>query len=386
MGRINRSEYTCSKRQEKAKMIKVILVLALLSCLLTALNIGSMSKSMDSVSLNNINDNLISTVSSNSSSSIVIESTTGAVIDGVNIDARLPMASTTKIMTAYLAVESGKLDNYVKTPEYATKVEGSSIYLKSGEQVKLIDLVYGLMLRSGNDSAVTIADYLAGSIEGFAVMMNDKVTELGLTNTNFVNPHGLHDDNHYTSASDLAIITKHALDNNIFRDISATKSHRCTNSDGDVKVFINKNKLLKAYPDCIGVKTGYTKAAGRCLVSASERDGVRAICVVLNHPDMWQDSKCYLEKAQDSCKSINYLKKNDIIDQVKSKSGQILNAVVLDDINIVMFKNKSYNINYSIEYDENMDEIVENNEIIGRILIFNGKHLLFVRNIYNMNI
>ncbi len=384
MDGINRSKYSYGKRQKKAIIfiLSLVIILSSISVLVFNYSFINVNKGMN-MDPNMINN--VSAVNNNSrSSSIVIEGSTGTVIDGVNIDTRLPMASTTKIMTAYLAVTSGRLEEYVTTPEYATRVEGSSIYLKAGEELKLIDLVYGLMLRSGNDSAVTIAHFLAGSVENFAGKMNDKVKELGLENTNFVNPHGLHDDNHYTSASDLAIITKNALDNDVFRTVSVTKSHRCANSDGDVKVFVNKNKLLTAYPDCIGVKTGYTKAAGRCLVSASERNGVRAICVVLNCPDMWQESRCYLEQAQNSCSNINIASKGQVIETVKTHNDQLLNAVLHEDINLIIFRNKSYNINYSIKYDDDLEKSVVNDEKIGIILIFDGKHLLFERNIYNM--
>ena len=186
MDGINRGNYESVKRQEKTINF-IIIVFMIISSVFT-LSFSMMNAGKDAnMGLNELQSGMKNVATYQSkSSSIVIESSTGTMIDGTNEHAKLPMASTTKIMTAYLAVESGKLHEYVTVPEYATKVEGSSIYLKAGEKLKLVDLVYGLMLRSGNDSAVTIAHHLAGSVENFAIMMNDKVKELGLENTNFM--------------------------------------------------------------------------------------------------------------------------------------------------------------------------------------------------------
>lgn len=223
-------------------------------------------------------------VSVSASSAILIEAEGLNVLYEKNSEKRMPMASITKIMTALVALETGDTDSVVCIPKAAVGTEGSSIYLKLGEELSLIDLLYALMLESANDSAVAIAVSVAGSVDSFVEMMNDKAEELGLENTHFTNPHGLSDDEHYTSAYDFAVLTAYALKNKKFSEIVSTKRY-CSHN----RVFINHNKLLRIYEGCIGVKTGFTKASGRCLVSAAERDGLRLVAVTLNAPDDWND-------------------------------------------------------------------------------------------------
>ena len=206
-----------------------------------------------------------------------------------NADTRLPMASTTKIMTALVAIESASLEATVDISDDAIGTEGSSLYLKEGERMTMGDLLFGLMLRSANDAAAAIAYEISGSIEAFADKMNEKAESLGLTDTHFTNPHGLDDKEHYTTARELAIITGEALKNDTFLQIVSTKKQIITNSDGESRLLINHNKLLNMYENTIGVKTGFTKKSGRCLVGAAERDGVRLITVTINAPDDWKD-------------------------------------------------------------------------------------------------
>ncbi len=206
-----------------------------------------------------------------------------------NSHERLKMASTTKIMTALLAIESGALDETVTVPPIAAGTEGSSLYLSAGDFGTLRDFVYALMLSSANDAAVTIACALSGSIDGFASEMNARAASLGLTDTSFENPHGLDGDMHYTSAHDLALITAEAMQNPDFREIVATKSKTLYLNGGEtIRHIQNHNRLLKRFDGAIGVKTGFTRAAGRCLVSAAEREGVTVIAVTLHCPDDWR--------------------------------------------------------------------------------------------------
>ena len=235
----------------------------------------------------------------------LIEANSGRVLVSQNADARLPMASTTKIMTALLAIESGRLHETVKVPSEAVGTEGSSMYLKAGERIPLLDLVYGLMLTSGNDAAVAIAYFLCGGTDAFAAQMNARAAELGLNNTHFVNPNGLHDPNHYTTARDLATLAAAALDNPTFVEIVQTKYRE---TDGDVsRKLKNKNRLLWEYEGGIGVKTGYTKAAGKCLVFAAERGGIKAVGVVLNCPSMWNTAKAMLDAAFQTYRAKTFL-------------------------------------------------------------------------------
>ena len=217
---------------------------------------------------------------------IVMERTSKRVLKSSNPDMRLPMASTTKAMTALVAIENGNLTDVVTVPKEAVGIEGSSIYLKEGEKFTLEELLYGLMLRSGNDSAVTIAVHIAGSVDGFVQMMNERAEKMGLKNTHFSDPHGLGGDDHYTSAYDLAAIASEALSNESFKRIVSTKYITVEGSeDRETRYFANKNKILYNYSGATGVKTGYTVDAGRCLIASSERNGMEVVAVALNYYD-----------------------------------------------------------------------------------------------------
>lgn len=223
----------------------------------------------------------------------LIEANSGRVLYAKNEDVRLPMASTTKIMTALLAIESGRLGETVRVADEAVGVEGSSMYLRRDETIPLKDLVYGLMLTSGNDAAVAIAYFLDGGTEAFAARMNTRAEALGLCDTHFVTPNGLHDPEHYTTAHDLARLGAAALANPVFSEIASTQYRR---TEGSVPHTLkNKNRLLWEYEGGIGVKTGYTKKAGKCLVFAAERGAMKLVGAVLNCPTMWDTAKSMLD-------------------------------------------------------------------------------------------
>ena len=227
---------------------------------------------------------------------VLMEADTGEIIFRQNENARLPMASTTKIMTALVALESLPPDTVVTITPQSVGVEGSSIYLCEGESLTLEQLLYALMLESANDAAVAIAIAVAGSVEAFSEKMNARASSLGLTDTHFVNPHGLYSEEHYTTAYELALITRAALQNPLFREISATERKTIPlRGEEGVRLLLNHNKLLTSYEGCIGGKTGYTKKTGRCLVSAAEREGVTLIAVTLNAPDDWRDHTAMLD-------------------------------------------------------------------------------------------
>lgn len=215
---------------------------------------------------------------------IVLDAQSGRVLYEKNADERSLIASTTKIMTGLLVCESGRLDEQIEVPAGAAGIEGSSMYLKAGERVTLRELLYGMMLRSGNDAAMALAIALAGSGDAFAAQMNGRAQELGLHSTHFSNPHGLDSEENYSTARDLATLARAALENETFRAVVATKTITAAN-----RCLTNHNKLLWRYDGAIGVKTGYTKAAGRILVSAAEREGRRLIAVTINDPDDWND-------------------------------------------------------------------------------------------------
>lgn len=220
----------------------------------------------------------------------------GRIVYANRAEEKRPMASTTKIMTAIVALEAADPDDIVTVSPEAVGVEGSSAYLMAGERFTLLDLLYALMLSSANDAAVAIAIHIDGSVEAFAERMNRKADELGLTSTHFTNPHGLDDDAHYTSALDLARLTVYALKNERFAEIVSTLRYECPMSSGEgSRLFVNHNRLLRSYEGAIGVKTGYTKRTGRCLVSAARRDGLTLVCVTLGDPDDWKDHAALLD-------------------------------------------------------------------------------------------
>lgn len=223
---------------------------------------------------------------------VLIESTTGKVLAGENQHVKLPMASTTKIMTALLTVEQQELDTYFTVDSQAIKVEGTSMGLREGDSASLRTLAYGMMLPSGNDAANAAAVRISGSMNAFVEQMNLKAQELSMQDTHFVTPSGLHDDNHYSTAYDMALLARAAIRNPVFASIC--KKQKATVSFGNPpysRSLTNHNKLLKEYDGCVGMKTGFTKKAGRCLVSVATRNDISLICVTLGASDDWNIHK-----------------------------------------------------------------------------------------------
>lgn len=233
---------------------------------------------------------------------ILINASTGSVLYSKNSDIRLPMASTTKIMTALILAEQNTPDKKVEITYEMVAVEGSSMGLKVGDTVTYSDLLYGLMLPSGNDAANAVAISIAGSLSKFSSLMNEKAAELGLKNTNFVTPSGLDSNNHFTSAYDLAILAKYALNNEELKKAASTKSIVLTFTNPERNVTLtNHNKLLNLYEGTIGVKTGFTSSAGRCLVSAATKGNVTLIAVTLNDRNDWDDHISMLNYGFSEC-------------------------------------------------------------------------------------
>lgn len=217
-------------------------------------------------------------------SEILIEAYSGTVLHEHNADKHMLIASTTKILTALVVLKNCDVNEKVIIQDDFPPIEGSSIYLKPGEELTVLDLLYGLLLESGNDSAVALAFHVSESIESFSELMNECASTLGCRNSHFVNPHGLDQENHYSTARDLALISAEAMNNKTFSDIVSTKRISIAG-----RYFKNHNKLLWNYPGTIGIKTGFTESAGRSLVSCTERDGMRLICVTLSAPKDWND-------------------------------------------------------------------------------------------------
>lgn len=223
---------------------------------------------------------------------IVADAATGTVLFARNADAQSLIASTTKIMTALLICEQCNVLDRMKIPAQSVGIEGSSMYLQEGEILTLQELLYGLMLSSGNDAAVALAIYCGGTVEGFTERMNDKARELGLKHTHFANPNGLDAADNYSCASDLAVLAAYAMENPIFAKTVSTKTVKAGN-----RYLRNHNKLLWMVEGADGVKTGYTKAAGRILVSSAQRQGRRLVAVTIQAPNDWEDHKYLLNKG-----------------------------------------------------------------------------------------
>lgn len=315
-----------------------------------------------------------SALSVSAQSAIVLEQSTGKVAFEKNAHTRMGMASTTKIMTALVAIENGNLEKTVEINDKAIGVEGSSIYLQRGEKLTLKELLYALLLQSANDAATAIAFEIGGSVENFAQMMNTKANELGLQNTHFTNPHGLYDENHYTTAYELAIITQKALENDIFRQIVSTKKTIIPLNNGEgSRVLVNHNKMLSYYDGAIGVKTGYTKKTGRCLVSAAERNGTTVIAVTLNAPNDWNDHTKMLDLGFESFITTTLAKKGELCYKIAVVGGKscYVNVANHDEYVYTCLKRKA-NIKKEIILDRFLYAPIKKGDKIGQVIFSNN--------------
>ncbi|MGN0787846.1 MAG: D-alanyl-D-alanine carboxypeptidase family protein [Candidatus Onthoplasma sp.] len=333
-----------------------------------------------------IKEKTVYAVGSSAKAMCVIEKDSQRVIYSKNQDEKLPMASTTKIMTAITVIQNCQnLQELIQVDDSAVGVSGTSIYLRQGEELTVEDLLYGLMLRSGNDAAVALACNISGSEKEFANLMNNMAKKIGAKNSHFSNPHGLDNPEHYTTAYDLALITSYALNNPIFKKIVSTKSHviEATNKS-DKRYLTNKNKLLSKLESCCGVKTGFTSKAGRCLVSAIEQNETIYVCVVLNCGPMFEESSNLLTSAS------NEYRNRKIID----KNKEIFNEYIIDNNNGRLYLYANEDFSYPLT-DAEMDKIkleyhvkLDNAEIgdeVGEIKVFFDNHLIKTVKLITMN-
>lgn len=286
---------------------------------------------------------------------------------------RMPIASVTKIMTAIVAIEYGDLSDRVQVSSRAEGVEGSSIYLKAGERIPLEHLLYGLMLRSGNDAAVAIAEHVGGSVEGFVYMMNEKAEYLGLSDTHFANPHGLDHPDHYSTAADLARLAAYAMKNPTFREIVSTEV-KTVPWPGETwhRKWYNKNKMLRYYRWADGIKTGYTKQARRTLVSSANRDGRRLICVTLNAPDDWNDSMRLLEFGYREFSPVDVVKKGQVFDSVRvaEDEDRVLQAAAAKDFVYPLGNDERNKIRVEPVVTYPLDRIKQEGKRVGNVRIY----------------
>ena len=322
-------------------------------------------------------------------SMVVIETSQNKILYSKNENQKLPMASTTKIVTAITVIEHAKdLDEIISVPKSATLVEGSSVYLRAGEMLSLRDLLYGLMLRSGNDCAETLALHIGGSLENFANMMNETATNIGALDSHFVTPHGLDDKEHYTTAIDLAKITSYALKNPDFKQIVSTKCHKTTPTEtSKSRTFVNKNKLLSSMDGAIGVKTGYTKKSGRCLVSACERDGMQVVCVVLNCGPMFEESAQLIERAFSEYQKFEILPDYKFITDVQVENGTQKSVRVYAKNGFSVVDKEENLSKYEVKYtcENSIKAPVEKGAVVGEIKIFFDNDLIFSENLCSID-
>lgn len=306
-------------------------------------------------------------------SAVLMDSASGRLLYEKNGFEKLSMASTTKIMTAVLAIEGCDMDDVVTVSPSASGVEGSSLWLEVGEQLTVRQLLLGLMLRSGNDAAVALAEQTAGSVDAFVLMMNSKAKEIGMYNTSFETPNGLDSDNHYTTAYDMAVLARYAMQNPTFREIVATEKAQIPWAGHDWnRALDNHNKLLKSYEGCTGIKTGFTKKSGRCLVSSAQRDGRELICVTLNAPDDWNDHTRLLDHGFEDFETVTL-----------AKQGRMLKTAQIGDEQVgLLFADDFVTSLRSGEATELRSETLEpalpihKGQTLGRVYIFSGGDFL----------
>ncbi|MEH7744463.1 D-alanyl-D-alanine carboxypeptidase family protein [Neobacillus drentensis] len=337
----------------------------------------------------NIPQKVEASVSVSAASAVLIEQKSGRILYEKDAHTKRRIASITKIMTAKLAIESGKMNEYVKVSEQATRAEGSSVYLKPGEKIKLKDLVYGLMLRSGNDTAVAIAEYVGGSVEGFAYLMNQKAKQIGMLNTHFSNPHGLDDhENHYSTAYDMAVLMRYAMQDKTFKKISGTKVYRAQNPTEDWdRVWKNKNRLLTKYKYTTGGKTGYTKRAKRTLVTTATKGDMSLIAVTLNGPDDWNDHISMYESGFKGFDMAEVLAKGKI-DGIKTKvyknhlyvKKTIVYPVTSEEMDLFSIK---YKLN---KPTQKFDNDKKNDAVVGKAVVYLDGRVVQETPIYYQNV
>lgn len=318
------------------------------------------------------------------SSAIMVDAKTGQILYEKNPHEQRSMASTTKIMTGIITLERANLNEEVTVSNHASEVGESELFLQAGERMRIKDLLYGLLLRSGNDVAVALAEHLSDSIDGFTELMNRKAYSIGANNTHFTNPHGLYDPNHYSTAYDLALIARYGLHDKILAEIVATKEYEIPRSSPKLlRKIKNYNKLLWEYPYATGIKTGHITQSGYCLVSSANKNGVELVAVVLNSPDSttcFDDSRSLLEYGFDQFKVDRVVKKGetykriklpeifdekleavaakDLVIQVNKQPGSLKKVVVADDsVSVPVTKGQKLGVIKITQFGYQIDQV-----------------------------
>lgn len=322
-------------------------------------------------------------------SMVVIDADSSRILYNKNENQKLPMASTTKIVTALTVLNNcNNINKEIKIDNRAVGITGTSIYLKYDECLTVKELLYGMMLPSGNDAATALAYYVGGDIPNFCKLMQKTANDVGAYNSSFKNPHGLDEDGHYTTAYDLALISAKALENEVFKEIVTTKSTRIKGStEGSYRYLKNKNKLLNTLDGCVGVKTGYTGKAGRCLVSAVERNGFKTVCVVLNCGPMFEESFTLLNDVYNEYTNIEILPsykihRSILVDDGKQESVKLFTKRAFS---YPLTKDELKNLEIKYNLPNSISAPVKKDTIVGELKIYLNNHLLFSEKIYTMD-
>lgn len=316
-------------------------------------------------------------IGTSAKAAVIIDQDSGRVLLEHNAATPLPMASTTKVMTALLAIERGNLSDPVTCSRNAFGVPGTSIYLSLGETLTLEDMLYGLMMQSGNDAATAIAEHIGGTVDDFCRMMTERAAALGCENTVFLTPHGLPKDGHYTTARDLALIAREAMTHDIFRTIVSTRRAKIPWEGRTYdRVLNNKNKLLATYEGATGIKTGYTKAAGRCLVFGAERNGMRVIGVVLNCGDWFDEAARLMDVAFERWESLTLLRAGECLRTlpVANSADADVGAVLTADLTGLVPKSALPDV--EINLPETLDAPVKQGQYIGEVRMVCGNEVI----------
>lgn len=319
----------------------------------------------------------VSAVSTGAESAILVDQDSGRILYSKNATKQKLIASTTKIMTAILAIESGKLDRKVKVTDKVLKAYGSNIYIEVGEKLSLRDLVYGLMLRSGNDAALMISEVCGKGEEKFVKKMNEKASQLGMTNTVFYNPHGLDEEaGNLSTAVDMSKLMSYAMKNKEFRKITGTKNYQ-TKSDLKSYVWRNKNKLLHTYENATGGKTGFTEKARRTLVTSASKDGLNLVVVTLNDPSDFTDHKNLYEYGFDNFKRGLVIDKNDVIQDDYYRDDRLY---VKQDYYYPLKTNEEDLMHLKLRLEKK--RFYKSNEKVGEMEVYFGEDLVHQEPIY----
>ncbi len=312
-------------------------------------------------------------------SAILMDTDNNIILYEKNINEVRSVASISKIMTAILAIESGKMDDIVIIGEEIDKAYGSGIYIRKGEELTLRDLVYGLMLRSGNDAALSIAHYVGGSVDNFVVMMNKKAKEIGMKNTEFNNPSGLDEEKgNYSTAYDMAKLASYAIKNDEFKKITGTKKYKLK-TNMNTYIWTNKNKMLTMYKYSTGGKTGYTEIAKRTLVSYASKDNTNLVVVTLNDGNDWNDHKELFEYGFNNYKNYTLIKKGKI-NIYDDNYYKYYTLYVKNNYNYLFNKNVTNNVIFKYQLTKNRN--IKNDDVVGNLLIYISDKLVHKEPIY----